>query len=134
MKLKILEFDQSLAAFEQDLNLRMENYNRKRNELLLPWQTLADFANGHTFYGFHKSADGWTYREWAPAADAMYLTGDFCNWERHACPMKKVGDNFEVFLPGADALKHGQQVMAIVVKDGREMDRIPLYATRGTHR
>ena len=130
MNLKILEFDQTLAPYKQDLILRMENYNRKLGELLLPWQTLADFANGHSFYGFHKTEDGWYYREWAPAADAMYLTGDFCGWDRHACPMTKNGDNFELFLPGTDALKHGQQVMAITVKDGREMDRIPLYATR----
>ena len=131
MKLKITEFDPSLQAYRQDLDLRMENFARKKNELLLPWQTLADFANGHSFYGFHKTESGWLYREWAPAADAMYLTGDFCNWDRHACPMtKKENGNFEVFLPGTDALKHGQQVMAIVVKNGAELDRIPLYATR----
>ncbi len=131
MKHKLIEFDGNLAPYARDLDLRMENYNRKRNELLLPWQTLADFANGHAFYGFHKTEDGWIYREWAPAADSMYLTGDFCNWDRHACPMeKKDGGVFEVFLPGTDALRHGQQVMTIVCKDGRELDRIPLYAKR----
>ena len=131
MKHKLIEFDANLAPYQKDLDLRMENYNRKRNELLLPWQTLADFANGHAFFGFHKTESGWIYREWAPAADGMYLTGDFCNWDRHACPMeKKEGGVFELFLPGTDALKHGQQVMAIVCKDGAELDRIPLYAKR----
>ncbi len=131
MKHKLIEFDGNLAPYQRDLDLRMENFSRKKNELLLPWQTLADFANGHAFFGFHKGDDGWTYREWAPAADKLYLTGEFCNWDRRACPMeKKDGGVFEVFLPGTDALKHGQQVMTIVVNGDRELDRIPLYAKR----
>ena len=131
MKHKLIEFDGNLAAYEKDLDLRMENFNRKKNQLLLPWQTLADFANGHSFFGFHKTAEGWIYREWAPAAEKVYLTGDFCGWERHAHPLeKKDGGVFELFLPGVDALKDGQQVMTVVVQGGRELDRIPLYAKR----
>ena len=131
MKHKLIEFDGNLAAYEKDLDLRMENFSRKKNELLLPWQTLADFANGHSFFGFHKTAEGWIYREWAPAAEKLYLTGDFCGWERHAHPLeKKDGGVFELFLPGTDALKDGQQVMTVVVHGGRELDRIPLYAKR----
>ena len=131
MKHKLIEFDGNLAPYEKDLDLRMENYRRKRNELLLPWQTLADFANGHAFYGIHRTETGWIYREWAPAADELFFTGDFCNWDRHAHPMeKKEGGVFELVLKGADALQHGQQVMTIVCKDGKELDRIPLYAKR----
>ena len=128
---KIIEFDSQLAPYARDLELRAENLNRKLSQLLLPWQTLSDFANGHVFYGFHKTETGWIYREWAPAAEAMYLTGDFCGWDRHAHPMTR-GENglFELFLPGTDALKHGQQVMTVVVHQGRELDRIPLYAKR----
>ena len=126
---KILEIDPNLQAYKQDLDLRMENYNRKLGTLLLPWQTLSDFANGYEYFGFHKEKGGWYYREWAPGAEAMFLTGDFCGWDRHAHPMKKRdGGVFELFLPGEDALTHGQQVMAIVVHNGQELDRIPLYA------
>ena len=89
-------------------------------------QNLADFANGHHYFGFHKEKDGYIYREWAPGADEMYLTGDFCLWDRHAYPMEK-GKNgeFTLFL---DTLKHGDTVMAIVVRRGQAQDRIPLYA------
>ena len=129
MKLKILEIDKQLGDYRRDLEQRMENYNRKRNELLLPWQSLSEFANGHNFYGFHQADGGWYYREWAPGADGMYLTGDFNGWDRHSHPLVKKGDGvFELFLPGNDALKDGQQVMAVIVRDGQELDRIPLYA------
>ncbi len=131
MKLKITEMDPSLKHFEADLVQRVKNYKDTKKALLPTGGTLADFANGHLFYGFHKTQEGWYYREWAPAAERMYLTGDFCGWDRYAFPMeKKENGVFELFLPGADALKDGQRVMAVVVHNGRELERIPLYAAR----
>jgi len=131
MKHKILEYDKNLIPFEKDLDLRAQRLETKTRELLKNHETLADFANGHEYFGFHKTPEGWFYREWAPAADNMYLTGSFCNWERHAHPMeKKENGVFELFLPGADALKTGDLVMAVVVHKGQELDRIPLYAKR----
>ncbi len=129
MNLKILERNPSLSRFSGDLELRMRNYKTVKKALLKRGQKLTDIANGYLYYGIHRTQDGWVYREWAPGADAMYLTGDFNNWDRRSCPMeKKENGVFEVFLPGWDALKHGQTVAAIVVRDGKELDRIPLYA------
>lgn len=129
MKLNITEYDSNLKPFQSDLELRMNNLERTRKQLLKDGQTLSDFANGHHYYGFHRTADGWYYREWAPAAEAMYLTGDFCGWDRHAHPMTKLdGGVFELYLPGRDALQNGQRVCAIVVHEGQELDRIPSYA------
>lgn len=131
MKHKIITYDPSLAPFEKDLDFRMENYRRKKQELLEPGQTLADFASGYQYFGFHRENGGWYYREWAPGADKMYLTGDFCGWDRHAHPMQKLDNGvFELFLPGDDALPEGSRVLAIVVNSGRELERIPLYANR----
>ena len=131
MKHKIFQYDPLLKSFEKDFDLRMENYKRKKEELLKPGQTLKDFANGHRYFGFHQTDGGWYYREWAPAAEKMYLTGDFCGWDRYAYPMdKKENGVFELFLPGQDALPDGSKVMAVVVSNGQELERIPLYATR----
>ena len=92
-------------------------------------QNLVDFANGHAHFGFHKTDDGWYYREWAPGAEQLYLTGDFCGWDRRAYPMKKEKNGeFSLFLPGKNALRHGQRVMTVVIHRGQELDRIPLYA------
>ena len=86
---KILKNDPSLLPFENDIKLRMENLARKKESILAPGQTLADFASGYLFFGFHRADKGWYYREWAPGADRMFLTGDFCNWNRYAYPMEK---------------------------------------------
>lgn len=110
MKLKMTKIDPLLKKYQSDLDLRMENYVRTKSSLLAPGQTLSDFANGHLFYGIHRCGDGWVYREWAPGAEAMYLTGDFNNWDRHGCPMEKLENGvFQVFLPGKDTLRNGQR-------------------------
>ena len=131
MKQKILKIDPQLQAFARDLDLRTENFQKKKNALLKPGQTLSDFANGHLFFGFHKTSDGWYYREWAPGAEKVYLTGDFNGWDRYAHPLeKKENGVFELFLPGADTLRGGMKVMTVLVHQGQELERIPLYATR----
>ena len=128
---KIFEYDPSLRPFEKDFDLRMLRYQQKKKELVPKGGKLKDFANGSQYFGFHKTPDGWFYREWAPAADALYLTGDFCNWDRKAYPATKLENGaFELFIPGRDTLRDGMQVMTVVVRDGQEMDRIPLYAKR----
>jgi len=129
VKRRLLTVDPLLKPYEKDLQLRMENYRERKKAILNEGQTLLDFANGHLYFGVHRTDNGWVYREWAPGAEAMYLTGDFNGWNRTACPMTK-GENgvFEVFLPGKDALRHGQKVCAVVVRNGEAMDRIPSYA------
>ena len=130
MDYRIFEIDPNLKDYRQDIELRMDNYKRKKQQLVGDGRTLAEFANGHMFFGFHRTNEGWFYREWAPGADAMYLTGDFCGWNRYAHPMtRKDGGVFELFLPGRDSLQNGQRVRAITVRNGVEMERIPLYAT-----
>ena len=131
MKYKILKTDPSLQPFEKDIALRMDSFYKKKADLLAPGQTLADFSNGYQYFGFHQADGGWYYREWAPAAENVYLTGDFCGWDRYAHPMqKKENGVFELFLPGEDALPDGSLVMAVVQSGGQELERIPLYANR----
>ncbi|MBR5538843.1 MAG: 1,4-alpha-glucan-branching enzyme, partial [Clostridia bacterium] len=130
MRYGIIKIDPYLKPFEKDINLRMENYFAKRSELVSDG-TLADFANGYEYFGIHKTSSGWVYREWAPAADEMYFTGDFNGWDVYGCPMKKLKNGvFEVKLRGKNALKVGQRVQAVVIHNGETLRRIPTYATR----
>ena len=131
MKHKLLKTDPQLTPFEPDIDLRMERYAATKAALLSPGQTLSDFANGYLFFGFHQADGGWYYREWAPGAEAMFLTGDFNGWNKTACPLHHTENGvWEVFLPGEDALQDGQLVMAVVRNDGQLLERIPAYARR----
>ncbi|MBP3435968.1 MAG: alpha amylase C-terminal domain-containing protein [Clostridia bacterium] len=128
---KLIEIDPYLAPYESDIALRCELFEAKRRELVGTDGNLSDFANGHRYFGIHRTADGWVYREWAPAAEAVFFTGDFNGWDLYACPMTRLANGvFEVTLHGKNALKKGQKVQAIVIHDGQTLRRVPLYATR----
>ena len=130
-KLKIFEIDPYLEPFEKDIELRVKLYKEKRKSLLKDCKKIKSFANGHSYFGFHRTRSGWVYREWAPAADRMYLTGDFNGWNTENCPMTRLENGvFEVELKGKDALKPGQKIQAIIINGDRMLRRIPLYATR----
>ena len=129
MDLNILNIDPSLRPYEQDLRLRMDNYEKTKQGILGDGQSLSDFANAHLYFGIHRTEDGWLYREWAPGAEVMYFTGDFNGWDRRSCPMENKGNGvFEVTLNGENALWDGCKVSALVIHNGQELERIPAYA------
>ena len=129
--IKILNIDPYLKPFEKDIKLRVESYKETKKKVLGSNQNFKSFANGDLFYGFHLTGDGWVYREWAPKADALYLIGDFNCWDPKSHPLqKKENGNWEIYLDGAEALKHMSHVKVRVVAKGVSMDRMPLYIKR----
>ena len=65
---KILEHNPQLQPFAGDIDLRMFLYRSTKKRLIPHVKTLNEFANGHEYYGIHRTKDGWVYREWAPSA------------------------------------------------------------------
>ena len=128
---RILELNPQLVPFSDNIDLRMNLYRNTKNRLLTAGQDLKDFANGHNFYGFHHVEGGWYYREWAPSADQLYLEGEFNNWNPTSHPMKRLdGENWELYLPGDDALWHGCKVKTVVDYHGSRTEHLPLYIRR----
>lgn len=131
MSYKIFKIDKYLIPYEKDILLRMDSYFKKRAELVGENGKLSDFANGHKYFGFHKTAKGWYYREWAPAAEEVYLTGDMVDWRWFDLKLTPVGDGvFEIFLDGKNALYNGCKVRTIIKHQGQFLERIPLYINR----
>jgi 1,4-alpha-glucan branching enzyme len=131
MNYKIFEYDPFLLPYQKDIEIRMENYHRKRAELVGDNGKLVDFADGHLYFGFHRVDGGWVYREWAPGADKMYLTGDMVDWRLFDLEMTPVGNGcFEVYLDGEGALWNGCHVQAIVKRGDAVLRRIPSYIRR----
>ena len=126
---KILQQDKALLPFKDDIELRMDAYRRTRARLAGK-NGLSGFANAHEYYGFHHLDDGWVYREWAPAADALYLTGEFNGWQQPGAEMRRLdGGNWELFLPEG-TLHDGTRVKTVVRNGDRLSYHIPLYARR----
>ena len=124
---RILTVDPWLKPYAGGIDLRMERYEQTCQRLL-GGQSVSDFANGYLYYGFHRTEGGWVYREWAPGADEMHLLGDFNGWDRQSHPMRRLehGD-WEIELPGEDALVPGQRVLVQVTRQGQRLDRVPAY-------
>ena len=125
---RILTLDPLLKPYAADVALRMERNAAVRKQLLGDSAELSAFANGYLYYGFHRTQTGWVFREWAPGADAIHLIGDFNDWNRASHPLRRLdGGVWEIELPGANALKHGQHVKLQITRGGQSFDRIPAY-------
>ena len=128
---RILELNPQLLPFSGDINLRMSLYQSTKDRLLAQGSTLNDFANGHEYFGIHHVEGGWVYREWAPSAHQLYLTGDFNNWNQTEYPMKRLENGiWELFLEGENTLWEGCKVKTVVDANLLRTEHIPLYARR----
>jgi len=143
-KLAIIQEDPWLDPYAHDVNERFERYKKARKEIEEAEESLLNFATGHYYYGinFNKEKNGWVYREWAPGAHSLFLTGDFNEWNRttHKLEKNHKGD-WEIFLPYEEyknTFVHGSKVKVNVHAVNGSTDRIPAYIQRviqdpGTH-
>jgi len=132
-KLPIIQEDPWLDPYVYDVHQRFERYKKARKEIEDAEGSLLNFARGHYYYGinFDKEKNGWTYREWAPAAHNLYLIGDFNGWNRtsHKLERNDKGD-WEIFLPYKeykDTFVHSSKVKVNVQANNGSNDRIPAY-------
>ncbi|MBQ5643479.1 MAG: 1,4-alpha-glucan-branching enzyme, partial [Bacteroidaceae bacterium] len=108
---RLLELNPQLQDFAWDIDYRMQLYRDTKARLLPHGGELNDFASAHNYFGIHHVDGGWVYREWAPNAHQLYLTGDFNNWNWTEYPMLRYGDGcWVLFLEGDNALWEGCKV------------------------
>ena len=129
--------DPWLDPVKDDVIARYKRFKNKLKEIESYYKTFVDFAGQYKYLGlnYDEKAKGWWYREWAPAAQALYLEGDFNNWNKSANPLKKVDNgNWEIFLDDKTYSKtfvHGSLYKVIVHgADGSIIERLPAYTTR----
>ncbi len=99
--------------------------------------SIVEFASSHEYYGIQIDTirKGWTYREWAPHAQALYLIGDFNSWNRTSHPLRKnTRGDWEIFLPQTqyqDSFVHESKLKVRVIgANDSDLDRIPAYIRR----
>ena len=126
----LMEKDPALNPYAGEIRMHLDRFNDRRWRLAGDG-SLCDFANGHHYFGFHRTENGWVYREWLPGADAAWLTGDFNYWAKWEYPLNHIGNGvWEIYLDGWDRLKHGQFIKLVVGRQGASFERIPAYMTR----
>jgi len=134
--LPIVEQDEWLRPVEGEIEYRHKLYADKLADIVRSSGSLVDYANGYRYFGWQRDDDmrGWWFREWLPAAQDVYLFGDFNSWQRTELRLHKDGRGvWSIFLPDgmyADRLTHGSLYKIHVHGDNGWHDRIPAYATR----
>ena len=127
--LRIFKRDAALLPYSSFIETQAKHYQETLQHLT-KGQALKDFANAYEYYGFHHTADGWVYREWAPAAEAVSLIGNFNDWNPASHPLTRLENgNWELKLP-EDAIHNGTRVRTLVTHKGETSVHIPLYARR----
>ncbi|WP_258099413.1 alpha amylase C-terminal domain-containing protein [Marinoscillum pacificum] len=130
----LVKNDPWLEPYIGEINDRIKRFKDRKKEFEKSYGSLDEFAKGYEYLGlnYDKKKKGWWYREWAPAAQALHLIGDFNDWNREASPMTK-GDKgiWEVFLADKEykgKLVHESAVKVQVTGANGTHDRIPAYS------
>jgi len=135
-KLKLIQDDPWLKPSEQDILDRYNRYKNRLESVEADFGSIENFSEGYKFFGinYDKKKKGWYYREWAPEAHALYLTGDFNNWNPDEFPLKK--DQYgiwEIFLEEKTykkTFKHQSKIKVVVDSKAGRQFRIPAYIRR----
>lgn len=131
-QLKIVKSDEWLRPFEGAIQGRHDHALHKIEELTGGKGSLSDFADGHLYFGLHRTPRQWILREWAPNATAIYLVGTFNNWQEspeYAFTRIPNTDNWQLKLP-AKALHHLDLYKLSVHWSGGQGERVPAWARR----
>ena len=134
--LPVVGRDEWLLPVADEVARRHDDYLRVLGEIEASAGSLADYANGHRWFGWQRDDDlqGWWFREWLPEAFDVFLFGDFNNWQRTQLRLDKGADGvWSIFLPDAmygDRLTDGSLYKIHVHGHNGWRDRIPAYARR----
>lgn len=129
--LDILKRDPLLEQHRDHLLYRWSQYQRIKSAIEDAEGSLLNFAEGYKRFGIVHEGGRTVYREWAPAASALTLIGDFNDWQ--GTPMEK--DEYGVWsvsLPdradGTPAIAHGSRVKVRLQHwDGWHIDLVPAW-------
>jgi len=128
---KFYHSDPWLDPFKGAIESRIKKCEVKEHQLAGS-STLEAFAMGHYYYGLHSTGDEWIFREWAPNAQNIFLTGTFSGWEeKNDYRLNRINayGDWEIKLPRS-AMKHGDLFKLAMHWKGGKGERIPSYATR----
>jgi 1,4-alpha-glucan branching enzyme len=135
-RLKLIETDPWLEPSAKDIEDRYNRYRDRLKAIEKDFGSIEKFADGYKYFGinYDPKRKGWIYREWAPKANALYLTGEFNNWERFTHPLKMNEFGiWEIFLEKEkykDRFTHGSKIKVLVDSAKGLRFKIPAYITR----
>ncbi len=130
---RLLKIDPWLQPYAGRLAGRQATLQQRRAALAPPGLKLASAGRAHHYFGLQAAPHKWIFREWAPNATAVYLIGDFSDWQVHPQwrlqPTAGQDGVWEIEVP-AERLAHQMLYRLRIDWPGGSGDRIPAYARR----
>ncbi len=126
--------DPYLLAFADAIKSRLSNIRALEDRLIKEnGRSLHEFADYDKVLGLHYDIekDVWTFREWAPNAQEIFLVCDKTSWQKnHEFQLKRKNSHiFEKTFP-KEIFQHQDLYRLKITWPGGEGDRIPSAATR----
>lgn len=128
----LLKLDPYLTPYQGEIKRRYSVFKSIVNQLETEEKSLDAFTSSYTHYGIHVdvSTNEIKIKEWAPNARAIYIRGDFNNWQERQYPFTR--DEWGVWritIPpladGTPAIKHGQIIKLLIeTPSGELVDRL----------
>lgn len=132
----LVQADPWLEPVARAVSERYERFRSRKQNIESLYGSLRSFASADNLFGlnYDLTRKGWWYREWAPAASALFLTGDFNNWNPYDHPLINNGRGiWEIFLPDKEyhtKFVHSSKFKVLVQSQLGENERIPAYIKR----
>ncbi|XP_034404328.1 1,4-alpha-glucan-branching enzyme [Cyclopterus lumpus] len=131
----LLQMDPCLKTYEKDFKRRYELLQKQLFQLEETEGGFDRFTRSYKTFGVQRQPDdSLFFTEWAPAAEALFLTGDFNEWNKFSHPYtKKEFGKWELVLPpkhdGTPAVDHKTKLKVVVhTKKGDRLYRISPWA------
>lgn len=128
----ITDGDPYLRPHANVIEHRLNHLAYLEKKLIGEKTSLAQFACGHEYFGLHKDRSGWTFREWAPHATAIFLIGGMTDWKpRQDGALRRITHDgvWEIRL-AEKFISHGDLYRLEMQWPGGHGDRIPAYVRR----
>lgn len=133
--LKLVANDPCLSAFEEEIERRLLLLEKKKKDLAIVNRSLSDFACGHLYFGLHREAGYWVFREYAPnATHVEFVIGEQLDgyvWKpAKKIPLRPIGNgNWEVTI-GLDDLHNLDLYRLNVYWNAGCGERLPAWCNR----
>jgi len=133
---RIIELDPWLEQATEDIIARHDRFSTKLDFIKNHSGSIENFANAYQFFGIHflQIENCWVYREWAPAAHGLFLTGDFNRWNQYSHPLQRMENGvWEIKLNAElyhSVFTHGSKIKVFVQSAIGDQLRIPAYIRR----
>jgi len=127
---QLIKNDPWLKGYENAIKGRLDRTRKLEKTLIKSHNSLADYADGHNFFGMTEESKMFVFREWMPNAEELFLIGTFNNWQKsEEFKFNKKGLYFELKVP-KKRIAHGDLYKLFAIWPGGSGERIPAYCKR----